>query len=99
MGSRLCRCRHRCDSLIDRKPLKPDKVYPVTVDISHAAAMILPRHLLCIQIQGSHCPVCDRKTNTGDKPFRDKTLIVTQTLYHDPERPSGVLLPIVSTSP
>lgn len=71
----------------------------MTVDIGHAAAMILPRQLLCIQIQGSHFPVCDRKTNTGDEPFSDKTLIVTQILYHDPERPSRVLLPIVSTSP
>ena len=83
------------ESLVDRKPLKPGEVYRLTIDIGHCAATILPGHRLCVQIQGSHFPIYDRNTNTGEGPFSAKTLIATQTVHHDHKRPSRVLLPLL----
>ncbi len=83
------------ESLADRKSLRPDKTYRLTIDIGHCAATIRPGHQLCVQIQASHFPVYARNTNTGEGPFSAKTLVATQRVYHDVERASHVLLPIL----
>ena len=83
------------NSLMHRELLKKDKTYKITVDVGHCAATIKPGHRLCIQIQGTHFPVYDRNTNTGEGPFSKRTLISTQTVFHDANRQSHVLLPII----
>lgn len=83
------------ESLLERQPLEAGKVYRLTIDVGHCAATIQPGHRLCVQIQGSHFPVYDRNTNTGEGPFSGRTLISTQSIYHDQQRPSRVLLPLL----
>ncbi len=83
------------ESLSERKPLKPGEVYLLDVDLGHGAATVFPGHRLAIQVQGSHFPVWERNANTGEGPFGGKTLVSTQTVYHDPRRPSRILLPLV----
>jgi hypothetical protein len=48
-------------------------------------------------VTSSHFPQFDRNPNTG-APFgtTDKVRVAQQTVYHDAERPSHVLLPVIS---
>jgi len=82
-------------SFVDRQPLKPGEVYRLTIDIGHCAVTILHNHRLCVQIQGSHLPIYDRNTNTGEGPFGAKAMVAVETVYHDHKRPSRVLLPLL----
>jgi putative CocE/NonD family hydrolase len=83
------------ESLMERNPLVPDEVYLLNIHVGHSAATVKAGHRLAVQIQGSHFPVWERNANTGEGPFGRKTLVSTQVVYHDPGRPSRVLLPLV----
>ena len=82
-------------SLLKLSPLRSETIYRLTVDVGHCAATIAPGHQLCVQVQGSHFPVYDRNTNTGEGPFSGRTRIATEVVHHDPEHPSRVLLPVL----
>lgn len=84
------------ESLVERKPLVPGEVYLLNIDLGHSAATVVAGHRLAFQIQGSHFPVWERNTNTGEGPFGREVLVSTQTVYHDPGRPSRILLPLLN---
>lgn len=83
------------DSDLVRKPLEPNKVYRINVDIGHCAAQVQPGHRLGVQIQGSHFPIYDRNTNTGEGPTGTKTLVSHEKVYHSAAMPSCVYLPLM----
>jgi putative CocE/NonD family hydrolase len=83
------------ESYLHLSLLEPGKVYRITVDLGHTAALIDRGHKLCVQIQGSNFPVYDRNTNTGEGPTGSRTLVSTETIYHTPEQRSSIWLPLV----
>jgi putative CocE/NonD family hydrolase len=53
-------------------------------------------HRIRLEISSSNFPHYDRNPNTGRRFGTDSDLAVAdQTIYHDPERPSKVVLPVV----
>jgi uncharacterized protein len=97
----ILRMRYR-DSLEKPKLMTPGEVYKVTVDAGVTSNVFLAGHRIRVEISSSNFPRFDRNPNTGgpvaDANARDARQ-ATQTVYHETERYSYVLLPVVPSAP
>ncbi len=56
-------------------------------------------HRISIHVSSSSWPLWDRNQNTGNPIGMDAEMIVAhQTIYHDAEHPSRLILPIIAGS-
>lgn len=94
-----------CDGLLrgrflngnDREVLlEPGRIYPFEIDCWATAWTFLKGHRLRVQVSSSNFPRFDRNLNTGGHLTRGTELeIARQTVYHDAEHPSRVILPVI----
>ena len=97
-STRICdgivRARFR-DSLNEESLLEPDKVYRYEIDMTATALTFLPGHRMRIHVTSSDFPRYERNLNTGG-PFgvESEGCIAVNSVFHDIERASYVLLPI-----
>jgi putative CocE/NonD family hydrolase len=91
----ILRLRYR-ESLERPKPARPGEVYQITIDAGVTGNVFRAGHRIRLEISSSDFPHYDRNPNTG-KPVADETRLrpATQTIYHDPKRPSRLILPVV----
>ena len=91
----ILRLRYR-NSLEHADPVKEGEVYRVTVNAGVTGNVFLKGHAIRVEISSSNFPRFDRNPNTGG-PIADETRLVkaTQTVYHDREHPSHVLLMVM----
>ena len=76
--------------------LKPGEIYHVTVDLWSTSNVFLAGHKLRLEVSSSDFPRFDRNHNTGEEQATSTRLIkATNTIYHDREHPSALLLPLV----
>lgn len=95
----ILRSRYR-DSLEFPKLMTPGAVYRMTIDAGVTSNVFRAGHRIRLEISSSNFPRFDRNPNTGAPIGDDREMRkATQTVYHDHERPSYVLLPIVPTVP
>ena len=96
----ILRMRHR-ESLETPKLMTPGDVYKVTIDAGVTSNVFLPGHRIRVEISSSNFPRFDRNPNTGgsvaDANAGDARPAL-QTVYHEHERYSYVLLPVVSSA-
>ena len=95
----ILRTRYR-DSLEKPKPMKPWDIYRLTIDAGVTSNVFRTGHRIRIEISSSNFPRFDRNPNTG-KPVSDESELrkATQTIYHDKDRHSYVLLPVTPPPP
>jgi hypothetical protein len=97
----ILRMRYR-DSLETPKLMTPGEVYKVTVDAGVTSNVFLAGHRIRVEISSSNFPRFDRNPNTGgpvaDASAKDARRAI-QTVYHEHERSSYVLLPVVPSAP
>jgi putative CocE/NonD family hydrolase len=79
-------------------PVEPEWVYAYTIDLVATSHVFLPGHRIRVDVTSSSFPRFDRNPNTGhalgtDGPNDLRT--ARQTIFHDHERPSHILLPII----
>lgn len=76
--------------------IEPGKVYRYEIDLWVTSNVFLPGHKIRVEISSSNFPRFDRNPNTGH-PFGADAELKTakQTVYHDAERPSHILLPVI----
>jgi hypothetical protein len=91
----ILRMRYR-DSLESPKLMTPGELYKVTVDAGVTSNVFRAGHRVRIELSGSNFPRFDRNPNTG-RAIADETELrkATQTVFHDRERRSWVVLPVV----
>jgi putative CocE/NonD family hydrolase len=81
----------------DRKDLlEPGKAECYAIDLWNTAQLFTAGHRIGVQITSSAFPKFDRNLNTGDS-LADGTEMqqAEQTIYHDADHPSRVILPVV----
>ncbi len=80
----------------DPSLIQPGKVYRYEIDLWVTSNVFLPGHKIRVEISSSNFPRFDRNLNTGE-PFGTGAEFIkaTQTIYHDEERPSHILLPVI----
>lgn len=76
--------------------LIPGAVYPFEIDLWATSNVFLPGHQIRLDVTSSNFPRWDRNLNTA-APYAEgtKTAVARQTILHDREHPSQVVLPIV----
>ncbi len=76
--------------------LKPGEPYEFEIDMRATANVFLPGHRVRVDVTSSNFPQYDRNPNTGeDLGVSTRVRIARQTVFHTPERPSHILLPVV----
>jgi putative CocE/NonD family hydrolase len=96
LNNGIIRARYR-DSLEKPELIEPGRVYEYTIDVWPTSNLFKERHQIRLEISSSNFPHYDRNPNTGD-PFGASAEMraADQTIYHSPDRPSRVVLPIVT---
>jgi hypothetical protein len=76
--------------------LNPGEIYKFTIDLWATSNVFLPGHRLRLEVSSSNFPRFDRNLNTGEDARTGTNMVkATNTIYHDREQPSALILPIV----
>jgi len=76
--------------------MNPGGIYKLTIDLWATSNVFLKGHRLRLEISSSNFPRFDRNLNTGEDIGRGTRWVkATNTILHDKEHPSSVLLPVV----
>jgi uncharacterized protein len=91
----ILRARYR-DSQESATPLTPGKVYPLTIDLWATSNLFRAGHRIRLEISSSNFPRFDRNLNTGESAATSSKMdTATNTILHDAQHPSALVLPIV----
>ena len=78
------------------KLLKPGKTYRFFIEVGVVSNVFLKGHKIRVEVSSSNFPRFDRNLNNGGKLGVDTEIVIAnQTVYHDAEHPSHILLPII----
>jgi uncharacterized protein len=95
MAEGIVRARYR-DSVAAPAPLTPGTVYRFEIDLVGTSVAFLKGHRIRVHVTSSHFPQFDRNPNTAAKFGTTKEVrVAEQTVFHDAERPSHILLPVI----
>jgi len=91
----ILRARYR-DSQEQAEFMNPGQVYKLTVDLWATSNVFLAGHKLRLEVSSSNFPRFDRNLNTGETAANSSHWVkATNTIYHDSEHPSALVLPVV----
>ena len=77
-------------------PITPGQVYEYKIDLWSTSNVFHKGHRIRLEVSSSNFPRFDRNLNTGKSAADDATFVkATNTVLHDSEHPSALLLPIV----
>jgi putative CocE/NonD family hydrolase len=91
----ICRARFRNGT--DKPELmQPAQVYEFKIDMWDTSNVFLAGHRVRVEVSSSNFPRYNRNLNTGNPIATDTEVRVAhQTVFHDAERPSHVVLPVI----
>ncbi len=78
--------------------IAPGEVYPYQIDFWRPTGNLFDkRHRIRVEISSSYYPYYLRNLNTGEDNLALATnpVVARQTIFHDSERPSHVVLPVI----
>ena len=97
--------RNLCDSIIRARYrttgslpslLAPGEIYELVIDLGPTSNVFKEGHQIRLEVSSSNFPRFDRNMNTGDSIGTDATFVsALQTVYHSPQHPSRITLPVV----
>jgi putative CocE/NonD family hydrolase len=91
----ILRLRFR-NSFERAEPLVPGEIYKIKIDLWATSNLFRQGHRIRLEIASSNFPRYDRNLNTGaDLLTGERMLRASQTVYHDRDHPSALILPIV----
>ena len=95
MAEGILRARYR-DGVSKPSLLTPGQVYRMEIDLVGTSVAFRKGHRIRVDVTSSHFPQFDRNPNTG-APFgtKDEVRVAQQTVYHDAEHASHILLPVI----
>ncbi|MCC6579224.1 MAG: CocE/NonD family hydrolase, partial [Phycisphaeraceae bacterium] len=92
----MLRTRYRDERWSDPRPMTPGEVVALTIDMQVAGNVFKRGHRIRLLVTSSSFPLWDRNLNTGeDAATGIRMNVAEQTIYHDPRRPSHVMLPVI----
>jgi putative CocE/NonD family hydrolase len=91
----IVRARYR-NSLEKAELMKPGEVYEVAIELYPTSLLFQRGHRIRLDISSSNFPRFDVNPNTGEPLNRNRRVAVaTNTVYHDPQHPSHIELPVI----
>jgi putative CocE/NonD family hydrolase len=91
----IARARYRSSA---ERPelLEPGRATRISVDVGNTSNLFLKGHRLRVEISSANFPRYSRNTNTGRQPEIDtETRPAEQTIWHDAEHASRLVLPVL----
>lgn len=91
----IVRARYR-NSSERAEPIEPGKIYKYTIDLWATSNVFKAGHRIRVYISSSNFPRFNRNLNTGEATYgATRMMKAQQTIYHDAEHPSAIVLPII----
>ena len=91
----MLRLRFR-NSFEKAEPLVPGEFYNISVDLWATSNLFRKGHRIRLEISSSNFPRYDRSLNTGEDLLTGQRMqTVIQTVYHDRDHRSALILPIM----
>ena len=91
----IVRARYR-ESFTSPSLIEPGRTYEYTIRVSPTGNLFRRGHRIRLDVSSSDFPNFDRNHNTGGDDYAETTLVTArQTIYHDRQRPSRVVLPVI----
>ena len=76
--------------------IEPGQVYEYRISLWETSNLFREGHRIRLEVSSSNFPRFDRNLNTGgDSGFDDRPESAQQTIWHDQQRPSLLLLPVI----
>jgi uncharacterized protein len=76
--------------------LKPGEIYPITIEMYPTSLVFARGHRIRVDISSSNFPRFDVNPNTGEPLNNNRRwAIADNAIYHDPQHPSHIDLPII----
>ncbi len=98
IGDGIIRGRFR-ESLKKEVLMKPGEPYEFTIKLYPTSNVFKKGHRIRVDISSSNFPRFDVNPNSGEPLNRHRlTNVATQTIYHDAEHPSRIVLPVIPAS-
>ncbi len=95
IGDGIVRARFR-DGLKEEKLMKPGEVYEFAIKLYPTSNVFKRGHQIRVDISSSNFPRFDVNPNTGEPLNQQRrSQIAEQTIYHDGQRLSRIVLPVV----
>jgi putative CocE/NonD family hydrolase len=91
----IIRARYR-DSWESPRLMEPGQIYPITITLDPVSNIFKAGHRIRLDISSSNFPRFDVNPNTGDALGTvGRTHVAENTIYHNTEHPTYVILPII----
>jgi hypothetical protein len=91
----IVRGRYR-ESLVAEKPMAPGTPCELTIEMYPTSLVFSRGHRIRLDVSSSNFPRFDVNPNTGEPLGRNRRFVVAEnSVYHDPARPSRILLPVI----
>jgi putative CocE/NonD family hydrolase len=89
-----------CDALLRVQPDQPapsnDGIFSLVIDLWPTAHRFQRGHRLRVQVSSGAHPRYVRNTGSGEPlASATKLLVAEQSIYHDPDHPSAIILPVI----
>jgi uncharacterized protein len=95
LGDGVIRARFR-NSRERAEPIEPGRIYKYAIDLWATSNVFKAGHRIRVYISSSNFPRFNRNLNTGEKTFGGTRMVkARQTIYHDVDHPSAIVLPII----
>jgi len=95
LGDGVIRARFR-NSREKPEPIEPGKIYKYAIDLWATSNVFKAGHRIRVYVSSSNFPRFNRNLNTGEKTFGGTRMVkARQTIYHDIEHPSAIVLPVI----
>ena len=79
----------------EQEQMEPGKIYPFEIVMYPTSNLFQRGHRIRLDVSSSNFPRFDINPNTGEPLGRERLLTLAEnTVYHDPEHPSHIQLPI-----
>ncbi|HEX4284370.1 MAG TPA: CocE/NonD family hydrolase [Terracidiphilus sp.] len=93
----ILRASFRESTLGDPKPIAPGQAYEYKIDLWSTSNVFLKGHKIRLEVSSSNFPRFDRNLNNGKRAADSSDFVkATNTILHDSEHPSALLLPVVA---
>jgi predicted acyl esterase len=90
----IIRARHR-DSMEREAFMEPGKTYKFEIDLWSTSIIFNKGHKIRVAVSSSNSPRFDANPNTGGQSWSEPNPVAAKnTIYHDAERPSHIVLPV-----
>ncbi|MFW9948148.1 MAG: CocE/NonD family hydrolase, partial [Candidatus Odinarchaeota archaeon] len=101
VGDGIIRARYRNSMAIpELMSGNPSEVYEFTISMGDICQVFKAGHKIRVDISSSNFPKHDRNLNTGGVLYQETEMFSAEnTIYHDDDNPSYIVLPIVSAKP